>query len=96
MAMATRLGDYSTGHDACVPRPLVTASSDVLINGKGAGRVGDLYASHGCPAHGSHQDSIHMGSSTVFINGAPAGRIGDRVTLAGAVADGSPNVSIGG
>lgn len=96
MAMATRLGDYSTGHDACVPRPLVTASGNVLINGKGAGRVGDLYTSHGCPAHGSHQDSIRMGSGTVFINGAPAGRIGDRVTLAGAVADGSPNVSIGG
>lgn len=96
MALATRLGDNSTGHDACAPQPLVTASGNVFINGKGAGRVGDLYASHGCDAHGAHQDKISAGSGTVFINGQPAGRIGDAVTLAGSVAQGSGNVNIGG
>ena len=44
MPKATRLGDNDTGHDACVPTALVTASTDVIINGKGAGRVGDSYA----------------------------------------------------
>ena len=44
MPKATRLGDNDTGHDACPPTALVSASGDVFINGKGAGRVGDTYA----------------------------------------------------
>lgn len=54
MPKATRLGDNDTGHDACAPTALVTASTDVIINGKGAGRVGDSYAPHGCVAHPTH------------------------------------------
>lgn len=96
MAGATRLGDKSTGHDDCAPSALVTASGNVFINGKGAGRVTDQYAPHGCPAHPSHQDSISAGSATVFINGLQAARIGDAATLAGTVAQGSGNVFIGG
>ena len=34
MPKATRLGDNDTGHDACAPTALVTASTDVIINGK--------------------------------------------------------------
>jgi uncharacterized Zn-binding protein involved in type VI secretion len=96
MAAATRQGDCCTGHDACSPTSLVGCSPDVFINGKGAGRVGDGYAPHGCVAHPSHSDHISSGSSTVFINGIPAARIGDAVTLAGSVRDGSSNVFIGG
>lgn len=96
MAGATRLGDNSTGHDACAPVPLVTASGNVFINGMGAGRITDKYAAHGCDAHPSHQDSINVGSATVFINGLNAARIGDAVVLAGSVAQGSGNVIIGG
>lgn len=96
MSYATRLGDNCTGHDACAPQPLVTASDNVLINGLGTGRVTDLYASHGCIVHGAHQDSINNGSGTVFINGLPAARIGDAVSIGGEVAQGSPNVIIGG
>ena len=44
MLYATRLGDTDTGHDACPGTVLVSASTDVIINGKGAGRVGDSYA----------------------------------------------------
>lgn len=95
MAAATRLGDYCTGHDSCSPTPLVESSPNVFINGKGAGRVGDRYASHGCVAHPAHQDCISSGSSTVFINGIPAARIGDAVSIAGTVRDGSENVFIG-
>ena len=92
----TRLDDHCTGHDACGARPLVTASADVYVNGRGAGRVGDLYATHGCDVHPPHQDSIVVGSETVYINGRRAGRIGDPVVIAGAVRDGSGDVSIGG
>jgi len=96
MPAATRKSDCCTGHDACPPVPLVGCSPDVIINGRGAGRVGDSYAPHGCLAHPSHADRIASGSSTVFINGISAGRIGDAVSLAGAVRDGSGDVFIGG
>lgn len=96
MPAQTRLGDNSTGHDACPPVPLVTASDNVFINGKGAGRVGDTYASHSCPAHSPHAGVITSGSSTVFINGRAAGRIGDAVSCGGTVAEGSGNVFVGG
>ena len=96
MAGATRLGDNCTGHDGCGAAPLVTASPNVNINGKGAGRITDQYAAHGCVVHRSHQDSISAGSGTVFINGLKAARIGDAVTISGSVAQGSGNVIIGG
>ncbi len=96
MPYATRLNDDCTGHDACGARPLVTSSENVFINSKGAGRQSDLYASHGCVVHSTHQDEISGGSSTVFINGLPAARIGDSVSIGGNVAQGSPDVFIGG
>lgn len=96
MPNATRLGDCCTGHDGCPAVPLVEASPDVIINGMGAGRVGDHYASHGCIVHPGHSDVIASGSATVFINGRPAARTGDAVSIGGAVRDGSPNVIIGG
>lgn len=96
MPAATRLGDMDTGHDACPPTSLVTASPNVFINGKGQGRVGDSYAAHGCDVHPPHVGVIAAGSSSVFINGIPAGRVGDPVSCGGSVAQGSPNVFIGG
>lgn len=96
MPKATRLDDKCTGHDACPAKPLVTASRDVFINSKGAGRITDKYESHGCPVHAPHQDNINAGSGTVFINGLKAARIGDAVSLGGSVAEGSDNVFIGG
>ena len=95
MAGATRKGDKSTGHDMCAPVALTTGSSDVLINGLSAGRVGDTYQSHGCLVHPGHSDTIISGSSTVFINGKPAARIGDSVSNGSSVGEGSTNVFIG-
>lgn len=95
-AGATRLGDLNTGHDLCTPTALATSSSDVIINSKGAGRINDKYAAHGCIDHESHQDVIISGSSTVFINGRGVARIGDAVSIGGSVAEGSSNVFIGG
>lgn len=96
MPQATRLGDADTGHDSCPPTALVSASSNVLINGRGAGRVGDAYAPHGCIVHPPHSGTIASGSSSVFINGRAAGRVGDSVSCGGSVAQGSSNVVIGG
>lgn len=96
MSNATRLGDLDTGHDACPPTALNSASTNVFINGKGAGRVGDSYVAHGCVNHPSHSGVIASGSSSVFINGRAAGRIGDAVSCGGSVAEGSSNVFIGG
>lgn len=53
MPQATRLGDNDTGHDACPPTALVSASGDVFINGKGAGRIGDSVSCGGNAAEGS-------------------------------------------
>lgn len=95
MAKATRLGDVDTGHDACPPTQLAVASDNVIINGRGAGRVGDIYVTHGCLIHGPHVGMISSGSNSVFINGKAAGRIGDSVSCGGTVKDGSNNVYIG-
>ncbi len=96
MPAATRQGDNCTGHDACPPVPLVECSQNVIINGRGAGRLGDAYTPHGCVVHSSHPDHISAGSSKVVINGKPAARIGDAVSIGGTVQGGSPNVFIGG
>ena len=96
MPKATRLGDNDTGHDACAPTALVTASTDVIINGKGAGRVGASSAPHGCVAPPTHSGVIASGSASVYINGKAAGRIGDSISCGGSVAAGSSNVMIGG
>ena len=96
MAAQTRLGDKNTGHDDCPSVSLVEASTDVFVNGIGAGRVGDHYASHSCEVHSPHSGVISAGSSSVFINGKPAGRIGDPVSCGGSVAEGSSDVYVGG
>ncbi len=91
----TRLGDLNTGHDTCPPVPLTSASSNVFVNGKGCGRLGDSYAVHSCPAHSPHSGVISSGSATVFVNGRKCGRIGDAVSCGGSVAEGSGNVFAG-
>lgn len=96
MSAATRLGDKDTGHDSCPATALITASANVFINGKGTGRVGDSYVSHGCKDHSNHVGVISSGSGTVFINGKPSARVGDAVSCGGTVAEGSPDVFIGG
>jgi len=96
MPAITRLGDADTGHDACPSTALVSASSNVYINGKGCGRVGDSYAPHGCVIHPTHTAHIASGSESVFINGIPVARIGDSVDCGGSVAAGSGNVYAGG
>lgn len=96
MPSAHRLGDLNTGHDSCAPVVLIEASEDVFINGLGASRLGDAYASHGCDDHPDHSGTLSSGSAAVFINGLSAGRVGDSVSCGGTAAEGSDNVYIGG
>ena len=95
MPAVTRVGDNNTGHDACPPTALSSASPNVFVNGISVGRVGDPYNPHSCPAHAPHVGNIAAGAPHVFINGKAVGRIGDPVSCGGSVAVGSPNVFIG-
>lgn len=79
-------------------------SSDVIINGKGAVRAGDVMASHpdGDPcvaAPVNHAPTLSSYSSTVFVNGKGMGRVGDVYNggtgFSHTIASGSGNVFAG-
>ena len=106
MSKAARIGDSTSGTcnfgcDDCPHGRSGTnadGSSNVLINGQGAHRVGD-FIMISCPHGGSGEST--GGSSSVFINGIAATRIGDGTTCmvcgcGGSHDSGSPNVFIGG
>lgn len=97
MPPCARIADTCTGHSPCYPgRPATSGSPDVFVNGLPVHRVGDSWASHGCPDNPSHGSVLAAGSSTVFANGKPVGRIGDPVACGSSVATGSPDVIVGG
>lgn len=96
MPAAARRGDAGVPH--CSGYVIGTASSDVLINGRGAARVGDVSTPHLRPGGKVcviHVAPIVSGSSSVFINGRPAARVGDPLGTCTRVATGSSDVIIG-
>lgn len=96
MPSAARLGDSCTGHGCWPPRANASASIDVLINGRGAFRVGDGWLPHTCPSiPETHASTQAGGSPTVFVNGKPLARVGDSVACGGSVATGSGDVLAG-
>lgn len=96
MPAAARKGDKGVVH--CSGYTIASASSDVIINGRGAARVGDKSTVHKKPGKRcpSHTASISSGSGSVRINGRAAARVGDGLSGCTKVASGSPNVIIGG
>lgn len=90
------LGCPCTGHGAFPPRPIVSGSANVFVNGSPASAAGDGVAVHKAPKKPPHGGAVASGSSSVFINGKPAARIGDAVSCGSAVAMGSANVFVGG
>ena len=73
-------------------------SQNVLVNGTGISRQGDVNTPHllpppPCPTPAA---PITTGSTTVFVNGKGCGRIGDAITACTSVATGSSNVFAGG
>ena len=96
MPAAARRGDAGVPH--CSAYVIASASGDVVINGRGAARVGDRSTPHLIPGGrrcGTHTAGIVSGSSSVFINGRPAATVGSRLSNCTAVATGSTDVIIG-
>lgn len=62
--------------------PIVTASSNVIINGTGAARVGDVC---GCGA------VITTGFPSVLVNGRPLAHVGSLTSHGGTLVSGSGN-----
>lgn len=95
MAAVTRIGDHDVTHCSTPSRD--QGSENVLVNGIGVSRQGDLNTVHKVPGSPcpSHAASISTGSTTVFINGKGCGRVGDAVTGCTSVAQGSENVFAG-
>lgn len=97
MPAVTRIGDADTPH--CGGMVRAQGSLDVIVNGIGVSRQGDLNTSHLLPTGpavcGSHQAPIAVGSTTVFVNGKGIGRIYDTITGCTSVAEGSINVFAG-
>jgi uncharacterized Zn-binding protein involved in type VI secretion len=94
MPAVARLGDKCSGHGCHPPRPNVSGSGNVFINGAAAHRQGDGWAVHTCGKN-THGGSLSGGSGSVYANGQPLGRIGDAVSCGSAVARGSSNVFAG-
>lgn len=95
MAAITRIGDSCTGHGDFPPRNSTSGSTSVFINGIGAHRHGDGWASHCNTDPVCHGGALSGGSSSVFVNGQRIGRVGDAVNCGSSVATGSPNVFAG-
>lgn len=90
------LGCIHTGHGCWSPTNNIVASTNVIINGKGAVRVGDMYVPHTCKDD-THVPVQSSGSSTVMVNGKPLARFGDSTACGAKVMSGiSSNVIVGG
>lgn len=97
---AGRLGDNSqVGPGPCKHTaigPAVSASVNILINGRRALRVGDDGVHGGCCDTNSWQAA--RGAATVLVNNRPAHRVGDADQSCGGsgqMVQGSANVLIG-
>jgi len=84
-----RLGDIGSGHSCYPPRPIVTSSPNVFVDGIPVSRVGDSYAPHACPHTSPHGASQAGGSPTIKVNGSPVSRIGDAISCGSVVATAS-------
>jgi len=94
MKPVTRLGDIHSGHSCFPPTPGISASSNVVANGRGVMRVGDSFAPHGCPK--PHGVNAASGYGKVITNGRPTVRISSSTACGATVVAGSPNVLLGG
>lgn len=95
MPAAARQFDLGVPH--CSSYVIATGSTDVVINGRPAARVGDVSTPHLVPARicFGHVAPIVVGSSSVFINGRPAAFVGSYLAGCTAVATGSTDVIVG-
>lgn len=99
MPQIVRVGDLCTGHGCWPPRPCVSGSSNVFMDGIGAHRGGDRWATHCKPCgkrRGCHTGVLQNGSGSVFANGKKLGRVGDNISCGSRCAKGSSTTFCGG
>ena len=85
MPAVARLGDPSS-HGGTI----ISASGDVMADGIGVARAGDM---HQCPIKG-HGITALTSTSTVTVDGKPVIRVGDTAGCGAAITAGSPVVSV--
>ena len=90
-----RLNDKCSGHSCYPPRPCITASDDVFVNGKAVHREQDKWAMHACPNTPPHDGVLTKGSSTVYANSKAIARIGDPISCGSKAQTGSQTVFAG-
>jgi uncharacterized Zn-binding protein involved in type VI secretion len=96
MTGVARAGDSGMVH--CSGYVIASGSSDVLVNGRPAARVGDSSTVHLRPVGKKcfpHVALITSGSTSVFANGRPLARIGSSLAGCTVIISGSPNVFVG-
>lgn len=94
MSGIAHIGSMSTGHDGYTPRPLISGSPSVFVNGVAISRVSDAWQEH-CDNTSCHMCNQAVGSSTVFINGIALARVGDSTGCGDQISDGSNNTFSG-
>ncbi len=92
MPQISRKSDLGGEHGAWVPSPAIEGSSNVIVEGLPAARLGDAVSPHVKPGSAPHPRKIAGGSPSVFINGRPAARIGDAIDCGGVMIGGSGTV----
>ena len=90
-----RKGDVCTGHSGFPPRPNISGSSDVTVNGLPVHRTGDAWDKHCKRKNGCHPSVSGSGSATVKVNGLPVIRTGDPVACGSKAGSGSSDVACG-
>jgi len=88
--------DVCSGHDACPARKAIEGSPDVFLEGHAVVRLGDLWETHGCPAHSPHKGKVIQASDEVTVNGLPVVRVGDPLDCGSKVKTGSDLLYAGG
>ena len=87
----------NTVHGICLfPGTITTdtCSPDVIVNGVGIHRFGDLNEPHThCPP--VYGTDVNVASTTVFANGMGVARIGDIYSCGAQITSGSDNVFVG-
>lgn len=82
--------DLCSGHSVFPPRPAITGSPDVFVNGVPVVRLTDMW-----DTHGQHGGQSITGSETVFVNGLPLCTVGDLIDCGSQMINGSADVLAG-
>lgn len=91
MPNISHIGSLSRGHGGFPSKKLLVGSTDVFVNNKPVGRVGDLWEVH-CNSKSCHDSKTIAGSADVFVNNKPLARIGDPLDCGDTILTGSNDV----